>query len=241
MLSKRNFLKYKFLPPPRQAYRWCKYTLITMYLITTFPSFVLIIQSEFYRFATLEQITSKVSHFRKPEYVFIGDSITGGGRNWGLRLGILPFSTVNLSNNGYTVRQVGLLLDKAIKLKPRYILIMAGTNDMFDQRLSDEDIKKDWRSIIEEAKQKSKAELVITSVPIMADKNYDKRIIKINKFLKELVISNGYKFIDLNEILLSQESLNHDRNQYFSDGVHFSEITYKLWTKKIQEAVSQSL
>jgi lysophospholipase L1-like esterase len=209
-----------------------------MYLITTFPSFLLIIQSEFYRFATLEQITSKVSHFRKPEYVFIGDSITGGGRNWGLRLGILPFSTVNLSNNGYTVRQVGGLLDKAIKLKPRYILIMAGTNDMFDQRLSDEDIKKDWRSIIEEAKQKSKAELVITSVPIMADKNYDKRIIKINKFLKELVISNGYKFIDLNEILLSQESLNHDRNQYFSDGVHFSEITYKLWTEKIKKVVS---
>jgi lysophospholipase L1-like esterase len=116
---------------------------------------------------------------------------------------------------------------------------MAGTNDIFDQRLSDEDIKKDWRSIIEQAKQKSTAKLVITSVPIMADKNYDKRIIKINKFLKELVISNGYKFIDLNEILLSQESLNHDRNQYFSDGVHFSEITYKLWTKKIQEAVSQ--
>jgi len=227
MLSKRNCIKYKFLPHPQQAYKWCKYILITMYLITTFPSFILIIQSEFYRFATLEQITSKVSHFRKPNYVFLGDSITGGGRNWGLRLGILPFSTVNLSNNGYTTRQVGGLLDKAIKLKSRYILIMAGTNDIFDQRLSDEDIKKDWRSIIEQAKQKSTAKLVITSVPIMADKNYDKRIIKINKFLKELVISNGYKFIDLNEILLSQESLNHDRNQYFSDGVHFSEITYK--------------
>lgn len=210
-----------------------------MYLVTTFPSFLLIIQSEFYRFVTLEQITSKVSHFRKPDYVFLGDSITGGGRNWGLRLGISPFSTVNLSNNGYTVRQVGALLDKAIKLKPRYILIMAGTNDIFDQRLSDEEIKQDWRTLLEQAKQKTTAKLVVTSLPIMANNSYDQRIIKINKFINQLVVSSGYEFIDLNEILLSQESLNYDRNQYFSDGVHLSEITYRLWIKKIQEVISQ--
>jgi hypothetical protein len=49
MLSKQNCINYKFLPPTlQQAYKWCKYILITMYLITTFLSFMLIIQSEFY-------------------------------------------------------------------------------------------------------------------------------------------------------------------------------------------------
>ncbi|MEA5620800.1 GDSL-type esterase/lipase family protein [Cronbergia sp. UHCC 0137] len=184
---------------------------------------------------TLEQITAKVSHFKNPDYIFIGDSITAGGRNWGLRLGLVPFSTYNLGYNGYTTRQVGGSLDKAIKLSPRYIFIMAGTNDLFDKRLSDQDIEEDWNKIIQQAKQENTAQLIITSLPIMADKTYDKRIIKINNFIKNLATSNGYKFIDLNSVLLSQDNLNFDRNQYFSDGVHFSELTYKLWSKEIKE------
>ena len=55
----------------------------SFYFVATLPSALLLLQSEYYRFVTIEQISSKLSHFRNPNYVFIGDSIMGGGETGG--------------------------------------------------------------------------------------------------------------------------------------------------------------
>ena len=205
-----------------------------MYLLITLPSGALLFQSEYYRFVTLEQITSKISLFKSPEYIFLGDSITAGGRNWGLRLGLMPFYTANLGVNGYTIRQVTGLLDTAVKLRPSYIFIMIGTNDILDNRVSDRQIEEDWRSLIQQVKQKTNARLIVTGIPIMANKAYDERIIKINNFIKTSAASKGFEFIDINYVLLANTD---NRGQYFIDGVHFSKITYKIWIEEIKKAI----
>ena len=117
---------------------------IVSYVVYTLPSALLLGQSEFYRFVTIEQISHKLTHFRSPNYVFIGDSITAGGRNWWIRLNQPPFSSINLANSGYTVRQVEGLLLQAIQYRPKTIFVMAGTNDLLNPMVSNAEIKEDW-------------------------------------------------------------------------------------------------
>ena len=54
------------------------YSTLSFYFVVTLPSTLLLLQSEFYRFVTIEQISSKVAHFKNPDYIFVGDSIMGG-------------------------------------------------------------------------------------------------------------------------------------------------------------------
>ena len=214
------------------------YSTLSFYFVVTLPSTLLLLQSEFYRFVTIEQISSKVAHFKNPDYIFVGDSIMGGGRNWWLRLRRFPFSSITISNNGNTTRQIAGLLNQAIQLKPRYIFIMAGTNDLFDSRLSDKEIQEDWEKLFSNAKTakiENNITVVITSVPILANTRYDERIIKINNFIKQMAEKDGYKFIDINAKLL----VEIDRSQYFTDGVHFSELTYQLWAEKINQIIDE--
>ena len=182
-------------------------SLATAYIGYTLPSALLLGQSEFYRFVTIEQLSHKISHFRSPDYVFIGDSITAGGRNWWTRLNQAPFSTINLGNSGYTVRQVNGLLLQAIQYSPKAIFVMAGTNDLFDPSVSNDDIKADWLELVETAQDKKFDSIIVTGIPIVADKAYDSKIEELNIFLKDLCIKNRYNFIDLNQ------SINQSINQ----------------------------
>ena len=115
---------------------------------------------------------------------------------------------------------------------------MAGTNDLFDSRLSDKEIQEDWEKLFSNAKTakiENNITVVITSVPILANTRYDERIIKINNFIKQMAEKDGYKFIDINAKLL----VEIDRSQYFTDGVHFSELTYQLWAEKINQIIDE--
>lgn len=43
------------------------------------------------------------------------------------------------------------------------------------------------------------------------------------------------KFIDINYFLLADTD---NRSQYFIDGVHLSEITYKVWIEEIKKVMN---
>lgn len=222
----RNKIKFSLKP--------VLFALGSFYFLVTLPSSLLLFQSEFYRFVTIEQISVKMSHFRNPDYVFVGDSIMGGGRNWWLRLGKPPFSSITIANNGNTIEQITELLDQAIKLRPRYIFVMAGTNDLFQGR-SDAQIQADWKNLLRKVRTHNDIKFIITSFPITNYESNDQRISRINEFVSQEAKSNQVDFIDLNEILLSQT--NNQRSSYFIDGVHFSDLTYKIWAKEINDKI----
>jgi lysophospholipase L1-like esterase len=111
---------------------------------------------------------------------------------------------------------------------------MAGTNDLF-QGHSDTQIQADWKDLLKKAKASGDIKFVITSLPITGDASQDQRIAKINEFIKQEAQSNQFDFIDLNQVLLSKNE--NQRSDYFTDGVHLSELTYGIWSDEINNTI----
>lgn len=82
-------------------------------------------------FATNEQLrfhyVQLIAHWKSksipPAYVFLGDSITAGGRNWGWDINRNPLEAINFGVSSYTTQQISYLIDEAIA----YNLIINGS------------------------------------------------------------------------------------------------------------------
>lgn len=111
---------------------------------------------------------------------------------------------------------------------------MAGTNDLFQGR-SDAQIQADWKNLLRKVRTHNDIKFIITSFPITNYESNDQRILEINDFVDREAKANQIGFIDLNKTLLSQ--VNNQRSSYFIDGVHFSNLTYKIWAKEINDKI----
>lgn len=216
-----------------------KNIIFSFYLIVTLPLAILFFYSEYYRFQTFQQINFKISHFTNPKYVFIGNSITSGLRNYWYKFDLTPLFSINLAANGFTTRQINFLIDKATQLNPQYIFVMAGTNDLFDNRLSNQEIIEDWEILFEKLKKQTSSKIIITGIPIQADVRLDQRILYLNNSIKNMTEKSGYVFIDINKIITSDiKKSGNNRDEYFIDSVHFSDKSYQLWTKELAKIVN---
>lgn len=205
--------------------------LVAAYCLATLPLVLLFVQSENYRFVTIEEISRKLAHLRLLKYVFIGDSLTAEGLNWGLRLGESRFSAVNLGAPGYTITQIEAQLDNAVRLQPRYLSILAGTND-YEFGRTDEQIVDDYRQLLEHARSLGFSSIIVTSLPFRADPVHDSRLGALNRKLKALVEESGGKFLDLNSAIIRSPN----RGALFqSDGLHFSPRMYEVWARLLKE------
>ncbi len=194
------------------------------------PLGVLYIQSEYFRFIAGEQMTHKLSKIHQLKWVFLGDSITAGGRNWGSRLGDGPLNSINLGVNGYTIRQVVTLLPKALDYHSHFIVITAGTNDLLIDSVDDEAILSDWSRLMSVIPQERKTEVIVCSIPIMRDSGFDSRIAGLNSRLKLLAEERGMIFVDINTSMLGS---GIERDLIFVDGVHLSEKAYRVWAGQL--------
>lgn len=201
------------------------------YLVVSLPLMILLFQSEYFRFLTLEEITRKISHYRTPRYVFVGDSITAGARNWGMRLGLLPTDTVNLGVSGYTTVQISHNVEKASEMEPRYVSILAGTNDVASQRFTETDFKEDYRKIWTVIDQHPEISYLVTSVPFWRDGTRDREINSINRYLSfESSRRSNVTFVDL-AFALMKSGLPPEK--LYADNVHFGSPAYEIWAAMI--------
>jgi len=198
-----------------------------VYLIISFPLTALFLQSEYFRFLTFEQFSLKLTKYRAPEYVFVGDSITAGGRNWGSKLGLSPIDTVNLGVSSYTVDQIHYRVDQASDMRPRYISILAGTNDLGSERYSEDAFKSDYAKIFITIDKHPQIKYYVTSVPLWRDGSHTENIQKANAFLEaETIKRPNATFIDLSSAIA--ESTLTDQEKY-TDTVHLAPKSYDIW------------
>jgi lysophospholipase L1-like esterase len=201
------------------------------YLTASLPLVLLYAQSAYFRATTSAEITRKLSHFVPMEAVFCGDSITAAVPDWSDALGLRPYSTLNLAAPGLLVAQVEDQVRRALALRTRRIMVMAGTNDLGDPRLTDDDILGKWAAILELPRGSSVAQRFVIGIPLQGDPGLDTRVGRLNHELSRAAERNGWRFVDLNQAFLASPS---PRSALFPDGRHFSATAYRLWYATLQ-------
>jgi lysophospholipase L1-like esterase len=165
----------------RQLARWGALLYMAASLIIVLP----FVANEQLRFHYVQLIAHWKSKLIPPTYVFLGDSITAGGRNWGWGINGNPLDAINLGVSGYTTRQISFLIDKAIAYNPNIIILMAGTNDVFDRQYNLQHTIDDFESIFDKFKE-AKPKLVLCLTPFTTDEPGNKRIAELNRTLRGL-------------------------------------------------------
>ena len=157
------------------------------------------------------------SHFRQPDYVFLGDSITAGGRMFG------RLDTVNLGSSGLTTHQIASGLQGVNKYKPRHVVVMAGTNDSFEE-FDEVRMRKDWDTIAADPRT------IIVLAPPTRNADANARLARINAIAARAAERNHKKPLALTELRGPDGLL---RATYSEDGVHLTDDAYEFWKRRL--------
>lgn len=179
--------------------------------------------------------------------VFMGDSITDA---WGREQGVFfpgkPY--INRGISGQTTPQMLLRFrPDVIALKPRVVVILAGTNDLAGNTgpASLADIEGNLSSMTELA-QANGIKVVLASVLPVNDYNEPRtagrppaKILELNDWIKEYAKRKSIIYLDYHSAMLDE---NHALQGSLSgDGLHPNAGGYAIMTPLAQRAIEQAL
>ncbi len=178
--------------------------------------------------------------------VFIGNSITEG---WSLHHPefFIGKPYINRGIGGQTTPQMLIRFRQdVIDLKPKVVIILAGTNDIAGNTgpMTLEMTRNNIISMSEIA-QANGINVIISSVLPAYDYSWkpglspDKKIPKLNEMLKQYAENKG--FVYLNYFASMVDDRNGLINEYGSDGVHPNEMGYKVMAPLAEAAIEKSL
>lgn len=192
------------------------------------------------KFGRYEKSNSEVS--TKPKAVFMGDSITDG---WAKKDSAF-FTDNNFIGRGISGQTTSHMLVRfrrdVIDLAPKYVLILAGANDIAKNNgdISLENILGNIISMCELAKA-NKIKPVICSV-LPADRfrwrpevQPAADIAKLNTMLKEYADSEKIMYIDYYTVLVNENGGLSEKHA--ADGVHPNIDCYKIMEEVVLEAL----
>ena len=209
-------------------------------------------QKEFY-FNRINEFKNNPIGYNK--IVFLGNSITKGGGDWGQR-----FNASNIVNRGISGDYTeGILnrLNEIIFYKPIAVFILIGVNEFFKDNTNNLEVNPTYVAnniikIKDKIKNGSPSTLVFiqTILPInnqhymnIKDVNYNFLLpdyspsvnMQIKKVNSILVKSKKHNLIDLHPLFLnSNGSLNY---KFTIDGVHLNQKGYQIWSNKIYSII----
>lgn len=200
-------------------------------LFFTLSSICLVSAQDWANFGRYEKSNSEVT--QKPKAVFMGDSITDG---WA-RADPDFFTDNNFIGRGISGQTTSHMLVRfqrdVVDLAPKYVLILAGTNDIAKNNgtISHENILGNIKSMCEIAKA-NKIKPVICSV-LPADRfgwrpglTPAKDIVRLNEMLKAYADSQKIMYIDYYSVLADENGGLPAKHA--SDGVHPNLSCYKI-------------
>ena len=166
--------------------------------------------------------------------VFLGNSITAGGKDWSKRL-----NYPNIKNRGIggdVTEGVLRRLDEITYYKPKAVFLLIGINDLWNTSPIEptvDYISKNIIRITQEIKKKSPKTKVFVQTILPVEKQiYRVPINEINNFLKSEESKNSYSIIDLHSFFVDDKGLIIE--DFFSDGIHLTEQGYNNWVKIIR-------
>ncbi|MGK7886323.1 MAG: GDSL-type esterase/lipase family protein [Crocosphaera sp.] len=166
--------------------------------------------------------------------VFVGDSLIEYGQ-WKTLLN--NEQIINQGIAGDTTAGVLNRIDKIILTKPKKIFIMIGINDLWNQRITVDEIIVNYKKILTIFQEKTpETEVYLQSVLPINNRDYNsivnnQDVINLNEQLKKIARQFKYQYIDIHSYFIDEE--NQLKPKYTNDGVHLNEQGYNLWAEKI--------
>jgi lysophospholipase L1-like esterase len=179
--------------------------------------------------------------------VFMGDSITDA---WGRKYhGFFPGKPyVNRGISGQTTPQMLIRFrPDVIALKPKVVVILAGTNDLAGNTgpMTPEEILGNLISMAELAKANG-IRVVLASILPANDypwrpehPNPSEQIIALNGMIKDYATKNGLVYLDYFSALVDER--NGLKKEYAEDAVHPNQAGYDVMEPLAEQAIEQAL
>jgi lysophospholipase L1-like esterase len=179
--------------------------------------------------------------------VFMGDSITDGwGRQHGTFFPGKPY--INRGISGQTTPQMLIRFrPDVIALKPKVVVILAGTNDIAGNTgpMTLEEIEGNLQSMAELAKANGirvvLASVLATSDYIrpQTDRRPNEKIRQLNDWIRSYAAKNGHVYLDYYSATLDQNGVLKKEVTY--DGLHPNAAGYEVMGPLAQKAIAQAL
>jgi arabinogalactan endo-1,4-beta-galactosidase len=200
------------------------------------PNEVIPYHSEWTKTHYIERIAEfKNNPLQLGDIVFIGNSITEQGGNWGQR-----FNNSKVKNRGITGDVVGGVLNRLAEIyyyKPRKVFLKIGINDLFQANLTPEYVANAISEIVAKIHLESPETKIYvqTILPTSNNTSLKNKIAATNAIIKNSVQTNYYQVIDLHSIFADTNDLMI--STYSVDGIHLTESGYNLWKNYVAEFV----
>lgn len=180
--------------------------------------------------------TFKSNPLQTGDIVFIGNSITEQGGNWGLR-----FNNPKVKNRGIAGDVTAGVINRLAEIyyyKPKKVFLEIGINDMFRDDLTPEYIANNIKSIVDKIHLESPDTKIYvhTILPTSNNTALKNKIATTNTIIKNSKQSDYYQVIDLYPLFADANDLMI--SSYSTDGVHLSEAGYVLWQNFIKGFVN---
>jgi|TARA_B110000438_G_C15747664_1_gene621478 lysophospholipase L1-like esterase len=172
------------------------------------------------------------------DVVFLGNSITQGGKDWSKRL-----NYPNIKNRGIggdVTDGVLARIDEIVYFKPKAVFLLIGINDLWNNgspnNPSAEYIGNNIIKIAQVISAKAPKTKVYVQTVLPIDKEiYKNNILKVNEIIEANEKENAYEIIDLYSIFATENGLI--KKELSSDGIHLNEKGYNTWVEFIKPIV----
>jgi lysophospholipase L1-like esterase len=183
---------------------------------------------------------------RRPDVIFMGDSITEGWINahpdFFAAHGYVDRGISGQSSSQMVVR----FYADVVTLKPKVVHIMTGTNDIGGATgpITEDESVDNVRAMIDMARA-NKIKVVLASMPPMSrllprpDFDVRPHVLSLNKRLKALAAEKGVPFVDYYTPLATPDGAIDPK--FANDGVHPTYVGYTLMEPLAEKALSRAL
>lgn len=169
------------------------------------------------------------------QIVFLGNSITEGGKDWNEKFGVDGISNRGIS--GDSTDGVIARLNEIIHFSPKAIFLLIGINDIYNELTPSTDyVANNILKIINFINQKLPETKIYLQTILPVEKEiYKEKIIAVNEMIKTFVSQSKFEIIDLYSIFANDEGRMKKELSY--DGVHLNEKGYSIWVDHIKPTV----
>ena len=178
--------------------------------------------------------------------VFMGDSITDG---WKLDEYFPDKTYINRGISGQTTPQMLIRFrPDVIALKPRAVLILAGTNDIAGNTgpMTLEMIENNYASMADLAKANGIKIIFASVLPIhdygktkVSERRQPEQILKLNEWLKGYCKAKGHIYLDYFGKMVDEKGML--KAELANDGLHPNAEGYKIMAPLAESAIRQAL
>lgn len=178
----------------------------------------------------------KANPLQLGDIVFIGNSITEQGGNWGQR-----FNNPKVKNRGIAGDVTAGILNRLAEIyyyKPKKVFLKIGINDLFHSELTPEYVANNIKLIVDKIHLESPStKIYVQTILPTANNNPSKeRIVATNTILKAMPSTNYLQIIDLHSRFADKNDVMI--GSYTNDGLHLTELGYLAWQYYIIEFVN---